>query len=260
MTAGKGDVMSYRILIVDDEESIRYTFSEFLLDQNYQVDTAESLIVAAAMVGDIEYDAVFLDIMLGRDNGINLLKVMQEQVPNCPVIMVTGAPEISTAAKAVRYGAFDYLTKPVSQEDLLLYAKRATDYKETLDQNERFQKRMAAVFQGIQDGIMVFDSNFTLIDINQAAINILSLNNDYVGKPLAAVIEESGNEILKALKESIVERVEGELYRVEVKDGPGKTHILGACLSPLTTSTGKDNDFVLTLQNQSLPVKEIPVN
>jgi len=248
--------MLQKILIVDDEESIRYTFSEFLKEESYHIDTAENLEQAMELFSATEYDAVFLDIMLGHDSGIDVLKIAKENNPNCPVIMVTGGPDVKTAAEALRFGAFDYLTKPVHQEDLLLHAKRATDYKASLDQNDRYQKRMAAVFEGIQDGIMVFDSSCRLIEINQAALEILDCDNGSLGKTLSAIIEDTNNSVLKVLRESIEERVEGELYRVEIKKPQGNTHFLGASLSPITTSTGMENDFILTLRNETLPVRE----
>lgn len=249
--------MSQKILIVDDEESIRYTFGQFLTEEDYRVEMAESLEQATTLLASNEFDAVFLDIMLGRDSGIDVLKVAKGTNPNCPVIMVTGGPDINTAAEAVRFGAFDYLTKPVYQEELLLHAKRATDYKTSLDQNERYQKRMAAVFEGIQDGIMVFDSTYRLIDMNQAAVQFFGCCKNSVGMTLAEITEGSDNTILKVLRESIEERVEGELYRVELEDPQGKTRFLGASLTPLTTSTGMQNDFVLTLRDETLPVREI---
>ena len=96
--------MSYRILVVDDEESIRFTFSAFLCDAGYSVETAESLEEALDKIASQLFDAIFLDILLGRDSGIVALKASRESLPNTPVIMATGAPDVNTAAEAVRLG------------------------------------------------------------------------------------------------------------------------------------------------------------
>ena len=114
--------MSSRILVVDDEESIRFTFNAFLSDAGYSVELAESLEEALERIELEAFDAIFLDILLGRDSGIKVLQASREIHPNVPVIMATGAPEISTAAEAVRLGAFDYITKPIHQEVLLRHA------------------------------------------------------------------------------------------------------------------------------------------
>ena len=138
-----------RILVVDDEESIRFTFEAFLGDEGYRVDTAASLTEAMELAGQNDYDAIFLDILLGRESGMKALQFMRERNPNCAVVMVTGAPEIATAAEAVRLGAFDYATKPIHQDDLLRIARQALDHKALLDQQETYRLRMAAVFDSI---------------------------------------------------------------------------------------------------------------
>ena len=128
--------MSYRILVVDDEESIRFTFSAFLRDAGYVVETAESLEEALDKIASQRFDAIFLDILLGRDSGIVALKASRESLPNPPVIMATGAPDINTATEAVRLGAFDYITKPVHQDELLRQAKLAEEHKLQVDKQE----------------------------------------------------------------------------------------------------------------------------
>jgi DNA-binding NtrC family response regulator len=92
LTEGSSE-MNHRILVVDDEESIRFTFSVFLSDEGYAVETAQNLEEALTKVVASPYSAVFLDILLGRDSGIEVLQVCRENQPNTPVIMVTGAPD-----------------------------------------------------------------------------------------------------------------------------------------------------------------------
>ena len=153
--------MSFKILVVDDEESLRFTFHAFLSDEGYSVDTAQNLDEALKHVAQNTYDAVFLDILLGRESGMKVLQACRESQPNTPVIMVTGAPEIQTAAEAVRLGAFDYITKPLHQDELIRQAKLAVEHKVLVDQQEMYQLRMAAVFQSVFEGIMIFDEEMT---------------------------------------------------------------------------------------------------
>lgn len=249
--------MNRQILVVDDEESIRYTFGEFLGGAGYQIDTADDYEQAVARLETREYEVIFLDILLGRANGIDVLKVARQLNPNTPVIMVTGGPEVRTAAEAVRYGAFDYITKPVSHDDLLRHAQRATDYKSSLDQSHRYQKRLEAVFNGIREGIMVFDSSLTLIEINFAATEILGCCRDGVGKSLRELLNLSANPILEALVKLLEARVEGEIFRLEVTDTQGEPRLMGISLSPLTTSTGMENDLVLVIRDETTQAKDL---
>jgi PAS domain S-box-containing protein len=247
--------MSHRILVVDDEESIRFTFSEFLTDAGYVVDTAEDFEEAIACFEANAYDAIFLDILLGRESGIDVLKAARELDPNCPVTMVTGAPDIKTAAAAVRLGAFDYLTKPIGQDDLLRQAERAVAYKTAIDQKERYQKRMAAVFQGVKEGILVFDATLKLIDINFSAQEMLNCSEEVLDKELNTLISETNNKTLKALQELIESRVEGELYKLQVDTPDGRKSELSVSLSPLTSAKGMDADLVLVLRDETVSDK-----
>lgn len=249
--------MSCRILVVDDEEAIRYTFREFLTDAGFQVDTAESLTEAAAMVGDTDYDAIFLDILLGRENGLNLLKVMREQSPNCPVTMVTGSPEIKTAAEAVRHGAFDYLVKPLTQDELVRQAHRAVAYKSAIDQKERYQERLRAVFEGVREGLLVFTAELRLIEMNYSAMQMLHCDTTCLGQELDKLAHKDGNSILMAVQGLIESRFEGELYMLQIPSATGKDICISINISPLTTAKGQDADLVVVLRDESQPVTEL---
>ncbi|RME40191.1 MAG: response regulator, partial [Deltaproteobacteria bacterium] len=88
--------MQKQILVIDDEESIRFTFKYLLGDQGYLVETAGSSDEARQMITQKSYDLIFLDLLLGLHSGLTLLKEIREQLPQTPVVMVTGAPDEQT--------------------------------------------------------------------------------------------------------------------------------------------------------------------
>ena len=247
--------MSSRILVVDDEESIRFTFSAFLRDAGYAVETAESLNEALDKIASKTFDAIFLDILLGRDSGIIALKASRESQPNTPVIMATGAPEISTATEAVRLGAFDYITKPIHQDELLRQAKLAVLHKGLIDRQESYQLRMAAVFQSVQEGIMVFDEEMKLLEINDAAVRMLSCDASLTGLNPKEISNHCPP--LELLREMIEERCEGGLFRLELKTGAGEPLVFGLTMAPLTGHAGRELGTVLVLRDESMPVRQI---
>lgn len=247
--------MKHRILVVDDEESIRFTFSTFLSDEGYEVATAENLAEALDKVDSMSFDAVFLDILLGRDSGMKVLQECRQKQPNTPVVMVTGAPEIKTASEAVRLGAFDYLTKPLHQDDLLRQAKLAVDHKSLLDQQESYQLRMSAVFQSIKEGIMIFDEEMRLVEINYAAKNMLSCDDTLLGLNPEEICTHCTS--LKALQEMIDERCEGEIFRLESTNADGESIVFGLTMAPLTGHGGRELGTVLVLRDESLPVRQV---
>ena len=121
--------MSHRILVVDDEESIRFTFETFLTEANYEVDTAADYEEALVLLGNGSFDLLFVDIIMNGKTGIDLLRTVRETNPNAQVIIITGAPSVETASEALRLGALDYILKPVRQDDLLKAARLALQHK-----------------------------------------------------------------------------------------------------------------------------------
>ena len=108
-----------RVLVVDDEKSIRLTLRTFLQDRGYEVETADDATQAQALLSRDAYDVVVSDIILPGVSGVELLKAIRAAAPAAQVIMMTGEPAVETAAEAVRAGASDYLTKPVAKAAVL---------------------------------------------------------------------------------------------------------------------------------------------
>ena len=114
-----------RILVVDDEESIRYTFEIFLEEESYEVKTASNYEEAIGLMQGTHFDLIFLDIVLRRRSGIDLLREIRRRELDCPVIVITGDPSAQTATEAFALGAFGHISKPVTQEKLLRLTKIA---------------------------------------------------------------------------------------------------------------------------------------
>ena len=131
-----------RILVVDDENSIRITSRKFLRDAGYEVDVAEDADQALAMLAAKDFDVVVADIILPRVTGLDLLNAIRETSPHVQVILMTGEPTVKTAAEAVRAGAFDYLTKPIDKERLVKTVAHAVAVK-TLSKKTRLAKANA---------------------------------------------------------------------------------------------------------------------
>lgn len=246
-----------RILVVDDEESIRFTFAAFLSDAGYGVDMAESLTEAATLVGENDYDVIFLDILLGRESGMQLLRIMHEQNPNCQVVMVTGSPEIATAAESVRLGAFDYLVKPVQKEELLRTARLALDRKEMVDRHETFRRRMAAVFDSIQEGVLIFDEGSRLVDMNASAQQLLQCEHGLEGRTLGEIVETCSCPMIAGIREVVAERCMGEIYRCSVANCANRTVVISMTMAPLTSHSGRETGVVLVMRDEGLPSHEI---
>ncbi|MCC7373811.1 MAG: PAS domain S-box protein [Verrucomicrobiales bacterium] len=128
-----------RVLIVDDERSIRRTLGEFLRDAGYDVAEAEDADSAMAHLRGGEVDVVVSDIVLPRITGVELLRLTHETSPGTQVVMMTGEPTVETAAEALRLGAADYLFKPIDKVAILRAAGNAARIKALEDERRRLE-------------------------------------------------------------------------------------------------------------------------
>ena len=128
-----------KVLIVDDERSIRYTLSEFLLREHYEVQTAEDAQSALAILEHQEQDIIITDIIMPRTSGIELLQVLRDKYEDTQVIIMTGEPTVDTAIAAVRAGAQEYLAKPIAKESLLKAVRQAAQVKALINEKRALE-------------------------------------------------------------------------------------------------------------------------
>jgi len=119
--------MKYKanILVVDDEASVCKSIANALQTEGYVVDTAPGGEEALAKESRTKYAVALVDLVMPDIGGIELLEKIKERNPNITVIMVTGYPSIKTAVQAVRSGAFDYIPKPFTPDELRTLVARA---------------------------------------------------------------------------------------------------------------------------------------
>lgn len=111
--------MKANILVVDDEETIRFSFQKFLAAEGHHVITAESYLEALARMDEMEFDLILADIVLDDGWGIDILQEVVKRKVKSRVIIMTAYPTKETANISFRSQAIDYLTKPLRQERLL---------------------------------------------------------------------------------------------------------------------------------------------
>ncbi len=129
-----------RILVIDDERSIRNTLKDILEYEKYQVDLAEDGPAGLERFGGAEYDVVLCDIKMPGMDGIELLEKMGSINGDVPVVMISGHGNIDTAVEAIKKGAFDFIEKPLDLNRLLITIRNAID-KSTLVTETRVLKR-----------------------------------------------------------------------------------------------------------------------
>lgn len=131
-----------KILIVDDDRSVRRTLKDILEFEKYEVDEAEDGLTCIVKVKQDKYDIIILDIKMPKMDGMDAIDRLQEICPDIPVIMISGHGDIDTAVEAVKKGAFDFLSKPPDLNRLLITVRNGLDKSTLIVQKKTLQKKV----------------------------------------------------------------------------------------------------------------------
>jgi len=123
------------ILVVDDEEAFRYMLSSLLSGMGYKVDTAVDGVAAINAIQNNLYHVVLCDVKMPKVDGLEVLKFIRSNVPGLEAIMLTGMADVKTAVECMKVGAYDYITKPTTADELLATIQRALERRQLLIEN-----------------------------------------------------------------------------------------------------------------------------
>lgn len=238
-----------RILIVDDEEGIRFTLGRFLSDEGHEIRTARNYDEGRALCSTGSFDLVFTDIVLGGKTGVDLLRALRERNANCPVAIITGYPEIETAAEAVRLGAFDYLPKPVTQAMVLSVAAKALEHKARIEKNDGEKIRLQSIFETVRHGMLALDVDGGITEMNSAVEELCSLRPASVGTRLDIAAQRCGGRCLEAVKACLGtgESVERRFLECARIDRPAQ--VVNVSVFPSIDSEGRADGVVMVLRD-----------
>ena len=131
-----------KILVIDDERSIRNSLKEILCDEGYEVDLAEDGAAGIEMIGKEHYDVVFCDIKMPVKDGNEVLDYVQSEGIDSAVVMITGHGDLDTAIDCIKRGAFDYIPKPLDLNRILITVKNASERTVLVKDNKVLKKKV----------------------------------------------------------------------------------------------------------------------
>lgn len=157
-----------KLLVIDDEKSIRVTLKKILERENFSVETARDFQSVKTILNaeNPNFDLLLVDLVLPKTNGIDIVKHFNEKYDfDIPVIFLTGEPNLDSAINALRLGAYDYIEKPIQKPKLLEvieYALKRKKSEETIQDKRmayKMEQKMKGLEKGLQSGII---SSFTV--------------------------------------------------------------------------------------------------
>ncbi len=185
------------ILVVDDEKNYLVVMSTLLSEQGYEVLTAENGLQALEIIEESDLDLVLTDMKMPKMDGIELLARIRQVKPEQPVIVMTAFGTVEKAVQAMKAGAFDYITKPFQNEELMLTIRKALEMHNLVRQNKALTQelRQRYQFENIIGKTKVMQDIFRMIErVADTQANILITGESGTGKELIARAVHQGNQ------------------------------------------------------------------
>lgn len=202
-----------KILIIDDEEFIRENVDRILRDEGYQVISAADGRSALELAASEEIDLALLDLNLGAENGITVLKSLKEIDPDLLVIVVTGYGSVETAVESLKLGAFHYMKKPFKADALRLIVKLAL-------QTNSLKREVRA----IRKGELQFIEKVPMVGVSSALKNILRQSREVARHTEATVLitgeSGTGKELIAKTIHHLSERCEAPFIEINCASIP----------------------------------------
>ncbi len=130
------------ILLIEDEKITRITLTDTLRDEGYSVTACATGKEGLEAFRSASFDVVLTDLRLPAMSGIDILKHVRSEAPDCKVIVMTAYASVDTAVEALKFGAYDYLTKPFSPDELLSLLNKIKQFKDVITENIQLKKRI----------------------------------------------------------------------------------------------------------------------
>jgi len=224
-----------KILIIDDERSIRNTLKDILSFEKHHVDTAEDGIIGLKMIEENEYDVIFCDIKMPQMDGIEVLEKIIETHPEIPVVMISGHGNIDTAVEAIKKGAFDYIAKPLDLNRIMVTLRNALDKNNLVVQTKTLKSKVDVRYQMIGESPAIKKVKEIIEKVAPTDARVLITGENGTGKEVVARwIHEKSNRSKAPFVEVNCAAIPSELIESELFG-----HEKGAFTSAIKQRKGK---------------------
>lgn len=206
-----------KILIIDDEKSIRTTLREILEYEKYEVDEAKDGEEGFGLIKKTDYDIVLCDIKMPKMDGMEVLEKAVEEGKDTPFIMISAHGTIETAVEATKKGAYDFITKPPDLNRLLLTIRNAMDKSNLVTETKTLKKRILKSFDIIGESEAIQNVKRTIEKVAPTDARVMITGPNGSGKELVARwIHEKSNRNSGPLVEVNCAAIPAELIESEL--------------------------------------------
>jgi len=245
MTLTEDQAFRPTILVIDDEKRIREGCSKILKKEKCIVDMAENGNAGLEMIADKHYDIVLTDLMMPGIGGMEVVNKVREKNSDTVVIVITGFATVEHSIEAMRTGAFDFIPKPFTPDQLRVVVGKALKMTRTLQDIATEKSRLKTIVNYLAGGILVTDKDKNIILYNPALLKMLGYKgNALKDRPLSDL---TTNEKLNDIISGILELNDGEFKTLSAeiepqdkkKNGPSSQLFLRAQTVPFQSGSGE---------------------
>lgn len=206
-----------KILIIDDDRSIRRTLKEILQYEGYKVDEAVDGMDGMVKIKTNKYDVVFSDIKMPKMDGMEVLENAQKIKPDVPIIMISGHGTMQTAVDAVKKGAFDFIAKPPDLNRLLITVRNALDKSTLITETKKLRRKVTGIRDIVGNSPAILRIKETIERVAPTEARILITGSNGTGKELVARwIHEKSNRASNPFIEVNCAAIPSELIESEL--------------------------------------------
>jgi DNA-binding NtrC family response regulator len=174
-----------KILVIDDERSIRNTLRDILDNEGYKTDDAENGIEGLKLVNSKKYDVILLDIKMPGMDGLEVLDHIMK-ITDTPVVMISGHGTIETAVEAIKKGAYDYIAKPLDLNRLLITLRNALDKSTLIKETKTLKQEVPQAWEMIGQSPAMLQVKEMIHKVAPTSARVLIQGNNGTGKELVA--------------------------------------------------------------------------
>ena len=184
-------LLKTKILVIDDEKVIRNGCNEVLTQDGYDVILAENGELGLKMIEKSHFDVILLDLMMPGLSGFDVLSHVKALHPDTSIIIITGYATIENSIEAMKKGAFDFIPKPFSPDQLRVVVGKAIEHTGALKDIANEKSRMRVLINLITSGVMVTDAEKKLVLANPAFMKIVGFKgDDIIGRPFTEFVQQ----------------------------------------------------------------------
>ena len=250
-----------KVIIIDDEKNLRTGTQRLLQSEGYEVDTAENGTEGIKLGTANDYDLAIIDLKMPDIDGIEVLKEIKKKKPKTVCFIATAYASYDTAIESTKIGAYSYIPKPFTPEELIQNLQKGYQHRLLLVEAERLRKereerllevafektRLNTIINSITDGVLVVNKTGELVLFNAAALNYFELNQIIIGEYILGILpKDVSDQINKFLKsESYLDKS----FSSQIELKPNRELIIDVTCSPVPHPDGTLAGVVTVIRN-----------